>query len=242
MANYANLDSYITTRVYENANNEISGQDMQDVLLQIVQEMGKSGFLCQGVATTLTTPPVSSDSNIYYFAKEAGTYSNFGGLVVGVGEVALFVWNGSTWDKQTISVVDIIDNLTTNDANKALSARQGKVLKDAMDENDRAITEALAEGDMRLASLEQTRDKMGDGEADNLSVRHIPMVCNAPMVLFGAGTPSASTEPTNWNADTMGVWVGVPCFTGQLYVDTTAGSNALYVATGSTSVSDWKTA
>lgn len=132
MANYSNLDSYIIARVYENANNEISGQDMQDVLLQIVQDMGKSGYICQGVATTSTTPPVSSDSNIFYFAEGAGTYTNFGGLVVGVGELALFFWNGSTWDKESCNIVEIIDNLTTNDSTKALSAKQGKVLNDAL--------------------------------------------------------------------------------------------------------------
>lgn len=144
MANYANLEAFIQSKVYENANNEITGQGLQDTLLEMVKELGKSGYICQGVATTSTTPPVSSDSNIFYFAEGAGIYTNFGGLVVGVGELALFFWNGSTWDKQSVNVVEIVDNLTTNDSKKALSAKQGKVLNDAL----QALRQTLASMDI----------------------------------------------------------------------------------------------
>ena len=144
MANYTTLENLIRAKVYENGNNEITGQDLQDVLLQMVSEMGKSGMICLGVATTSTTPPAGSDSNIFYLAEGAGTYTNFGGLSVDVGEVALFIWNGSTWDKQSVNVVEIVDNLTTNDSTKALSAKQGKVLNDAL----QAIRQTLASMDI----------------------------------------------------------------------------------------------
>ena len=133
MANYANLIAAIEAAVYENAQNEITGEALQEVLKQMVSTMAQAGMICTGVADTDTTPPAASDSNIYYLAAAPGTYTKFGGLTVAPGEFALFIYTADGWTKQTVSVVDIVDNLTSTATNKALSAKQGKVLKEALD-------------------------------------------------------------------------------------------------------------
>ena len=73
MANYANLIAAIEAAVYENAQNEITGEALQEVLKQMVSTMAQAGMICTGVADTDTTPPAASDSNIYYLAAAPGT-------------------------------------------------------------------------------------------------------------------------------------------------------------------------
>lgn len=143
MANYANLEAAIVAAVYENANNEITGAALQSVLLQMVSSMGKSGMLCNGVADGSTTPPVNPDSNIFYIAP-TGTYPNFGGLVVADGEWAIFIYNGG-WQKQSVPVVDVVDNLTTNDSTKALSAAMGKQIGDNISQLAQKVDELAGE-------------------------------------------------------------------------------------------------
>lgn len=139
MANYSTLISDITAKIYENAGNDITGQDLQDVLLKMVQEMAQAGMVCLGVADSNTNPPGSSDSNIFYIAGQ-GTYSNFGGLTVNTGEIALFVWDGLAWVKQSVTVpaTAIINDLTTGGASNALSAEMGKTLN-AQDQDTRFV-------------------------------------------------------------------------------------------------------
>lgn len=100
MANYEALKTAIRNAVYENGNNEITGQGLQDVLEAIVNSLG-SGFQFASVATT-ETEPGTPDSNVMYIAG-AGTYPNFGGTVVPRGSLGVFRYNGE-W---IYSVVDI---------------------------------------------------------------------------------------------------------------------------------------
>lgn len=59
------------------------------------------GYLYAGIALPETTPnPVTPDEPCYYIAATAGTYGNFGGIVVNEGEVAFLKWNGTGWTKE----------------------------------------------------------------------------------------------------------------------------------------------
>lgn len=52
------------------------------------------------------------------------------------------------------------------------------------------------------------------------------------------GAPAAARVPDNWDLDKMGVWMGVPRFVGQVYVDT--ASKKVYIAAAVTnSTNDW---
>lgn len=96
MANFANLKSAIQQVVKTNGNNEITGALLQQSLLAMIDSLG-AGFEFVGIATPSTNPG-TPDQNVYYIASTAGTYSNFGGIVLGPGEVAILTYNGS-WTK-----------------------------------------------------------------------------------------------------------------------------------------------
>lgn len=103
MANYDALKTAIRNAVYENGNNEITGQALQDVLEAVVNSLG-SGFQFASVATT-ETEPGTPDSNVMYIAG-AGTYPNFGGTVVPQGDLGVFYYNG-TWRYQVINISSV---------------------------------------------------------------------------------------------------------------------------------------
>ena len=85
-------------------------------------------------------------------------------------------------------------------------------------------------------------DSFGDVEAESLNISTPHKVCGFPTILYGAGAPSSSLIPTNWDEETMGVWSGFPCFVGQLYINTSASSGGLYYAVNTGAVTDWKNA
>lgn len=100
MANYAILKEAIQDVVKTNGNNEITGALLQQSLLAMINSLGV-GYQFMGVAvlTPTATNPGTPDQNVFYIASESGTYSNFGGLAVSDGEVAIFKYNG-TWTKE----------------------------------------------------------------------------------------------------------------------------------------------
>lgn len=96
MANYATLKAAIQAAIYENGNNEITGAVLQQTLLSMIMSLG-DGYQFMGIAT-LTTNPGTPDANVFYLASTAGTYTNFGGLALEDGEIAILKYNGS-WTK-----------------------------------------------------------------------------------------------------------------------------------------------
>lgn len=98
MANYAALKTAIEAAIYENHNNEITGDMLQEALLAMVNSLGV-GYQYAGIATPATNPG-TPDQNIFYLASTAGTYPNFSGLVVDDGEIAILKYNGA-WVKDS---------------------------------------------------------------------------------------------------------------------------------------------
>lgn len=84
--------------IWDNGENQITGNIMLSVLLSIINSLG-AGFQFIGVATPETNPG-TPDQNVFYIAAKAGTYTNFGGIVLAGGEVAVLKWNGE-WEKET---------------------------------------------------------------------------------------------------------------------------------------------
>lgn len=64
MANYSNIRNKIISDIKPNNNQEITGQIMQDTLLQMVSLLQDGGYLFKGGATT-TTNPIVGDSNVF---------------------------------------------------------------------------------------------------------------------------------------------------------------------------------
>lgn len=97
MANYNNLKATINANIKANGNEEITGPILNTVLNQAVTTLG-DGWSYKGIATPSMSPG-TPDSNVFYIATTAGTYTNFGSLVVAEGEVAILKYNGS-WAKE----------------------------------------------------------------------------------------------------------------------------------------------
>lgn len=57
------------------------------------------GYLYAGIAIP-TTNPGSPDEPVFYIAAQAGTYANFGGIVVNDGEAAILKYVNSSWVKE----------------------------------------------------------------------------------------------------------------------------------------------
>ena len=97
MADYSALKATIDASINTNGQQAITGAILNDVLNEMVDVLG-SGYTFLGVAT-ISTNPTTPEGKAYYLAGAAGTYSNFGNIVVNDDEVALLVWNGTAWSK-----------------------------------------------------------------------------------------------------------------------------------------------
>lgn len=98
MANYATLKAAIQQVIKTNGNEEITGALLQQSLLAMINSLG-GYYQFAGIATPSTNPG-TPDQNVYYIASTAGTYSNFNGITLANGEIAILKYNG-TWSKDS---------------------------------------------------------------------------------------------------------------------------------------------
>ena len=97
MANWSDLKAAVASIVKTNGNKEITGQLLQNVLNNIISNVGLNSSFA-GIATPETNPG-TPDGNVFYLATTAGTYSNFNGIVINTGEAVILEWKGS-WVKK----------------------------------------------------------------------------------------------------------------------------------------------
>ena len=102
MGNYELLKAAINEVIKANGRQEITGEVLNQVLLSMVNSLG-AGYQCMGVATPSTNPG-TPDQNVFYFATQAGTYTNFGAIVLQAG-ISVLIWDGD-WASQTWFTVD----------------------------------------------------------------------------------------------------------------------------------------
>lgn len=101
MANYATLKAAIADVVKTNGEQEITGANLQSVLLAIVNSIG-ADYIFAGVATPDTNVG-TPDQNVFYLTG-TGDYYNMGAAVsVPIGYVGVFKFNGS-WTSSIINL------------------------------------------------------------------------------------------------------------------------------------------
>lgn len=98
MANWTTLKAAIANTIKTNGDQEITGQILQNALNNIISSVGENATFV-GIATP-TTNPGTPDGPVFYLASEAGTYSNFNGLVVNANEASILQFNNGTWIKK----------------------------------------------------------------------------------------------------------------------------------------------
>lgn len=91
------LKSAISQVIRENGNQEITGNILQNTLNSIISNIGKDSSFVD-IAIPSTNPGVP-DGNVFYLATKQGIYSNFSGITVLKGEVAILEWRGK-WEKK----------------------------------------------------------------------------------------------------------------------------------------------
>lgn len=95
MANYATLKASVNDVITTNANNEITGALLNQLLKAIIDSLGV-GYQFMGLATPSTNPG-TPDQRVFYIAKENGTYVNFNGIVV--EDEVVFLTYDTAWSK-----------------------------------------------------------------------------------------------------------------------------------------------
>ena len=157
MAAYDNLRAVIAANVYQNNNNEVTADMVKAAMNAMVASLGAE-FQFGGVAEP-TDNPGTPDYKVAYLAATPGTYTNFGGITLADGEVAILKWNGS-WSKETtgiataavVSSVDLIARAAVNRAkievNKILDSSTWLIVNSAT--ADVGIVKILGGGKISL--------------------------------------------------------------------------------------------
>ena len=112
MSNYNSLKATIDANIKQNGNQEITGQNLNSVLNQMVNILG-TGYQFAGVAT-IDTKPGAPDAKVFYIANGKGSYTNFGGLEVTEDDVVVLYWD-SSWHKVSTGIASQ-EKLTELDA------------------------------------------------------------------------------------------------------------------------------
>ena len=101
MASYNELNALIDAYINRNGVQAITGQILNGVLKAMVEQLGR-GYTIMGAATPATDPG-TPDGPECYFASTPGTYTDFDGLQVVPGELALLCYTPTDgWTKATI--------------------------------------------------------------------------------------------------------------------------------------------
>lgn len=109
MSNYASLKATINANIRTNGNEEITGAILNSVLIQMVTSLGE-GYIYKGVANP-TGNPGTPDQNVFYVTGVAGTYTNYGGVVLPENSIGVIRYNGS-WGIDVVHI-SAIEELTT---------------------------------------------------------------------------------------------------------------------------------
>lgn len=145
MADYASLKATINASIKANGNQEITGPILNAVLTDMVDALA-AGYTFAGVATTATSPG-TPDQNVFYLAATAGTYANFGGIILAENEAAILKYNGS-WVKEssgfaTAENVDVINDELEMTTIVTPLTRDGRITKLAINSSGQIITRTL---------------------------------------------------------------------------------------------------
>lgn len=173
MAKYSSLKSTLDEIIKTNTSRSITGDVLNQQLDNIINALGM-GFQYMGIATTSMNPG-TPDSNVAYLAKTAGTYTNFGGLVLASGEVAFLKFDG-TWAKDTIVALsekqDVIADLSEirSGATAGASAYQKPGSGIPKTDLDAEVQSSLRKADSALQEHQDISGKQDVIQSINISI------------------------------------------------------------------------
>ena len=104
--NYAILKSAIVQVIKDNGNNEITGNILQNVLVQMVGSLGE--YYHFGGVVNRASEPNTPDQNVFYIASDTAVYPNFGNLESRFGYITFFFWGQGRWQKAEVDIKTMI--------------------------------------------------------------------------------------------------------------------------------------
>ena len=135
------LKNAVRNVIKTNDNQEITGQVLQDCVVNIINNIGGNAT-CKGVAQP-TTNPGAPDGKVYYFATQGGTYTNFDNTVVKDGLTILF-WEPDIPEWVELPVFEVMQDVN-GDSSFAVSQK--------------AVNDALSAVNAESADLSSRLDK-----------------------------------------------------------------------------------
>lgn len=120
MANWATLKADIAAVIKANGNKEITGMILQSALNSIISNIGENATF-KGIATP-TTVPGTPDGNVFYLCNEAGTYTNFNGIILDGNTTKILKNTKNGWIYENTEIVTRtgLDTFTEDMATKQL--------------------------------------------------------------------------------------------------------------------------
>ena len=104
--------------------------------LPLIKFNTNSGLVFGGIVRPDSGKPELSDSGSFWIAKDPGTYTEFGNLELEDFEIAILVWTGEKWEKQSLGIFKIDSELSGESEYPV----QNKVIKNKFDEIEKTIT------------------------------------------------------------------------------------------------------
>jgi len=127
MAHYATLKAAVKAAIKTNGQQAITGQVLQTQLVDIIDAL-TAGYQFAGLATP-NGAFSAGDNDVAFLAAQPGTYTNFGGITVASGEIALLLYNGS-WTKQSLPLVSrLTRDMGFNDTQSVVTLTAGETGK-----------------------------------------------------------------------------------------------------------------
>ncbi len=71
-----------------------------DTFSETITNLVNAGYMFGGIIDAATVAPTMNTTKVCFLALTEGTYKNFGDKTVDADEVALFKWDGKSWDKE----------------------------------------------------------------------------------------------------------------------------------------------
>ena len=139
--NYDFLKAFIVSKVYDNVNQEITGEGLQEAILALVDQLGK--FLQNGGVATVNGEPQVGNVPVIFLADQPGTYTHYGNIIVATSEVALLVYDNGEWQKVSLHVLSSADGAVKERNIENGAVTESKIADAAVTENkiaDDAVT------------------------------------------------------------------------------------------------------
>lgn len=171
MGNWSDLKASVAEAIKTNGNQEITGQILQNVLNNIVSNLGENATFA-GIATPETNPG-SPDGPVFYVATEEGTYANFN-IKIKSGEMAFLIWTNNLWIKNIIKVGSSIKIFqSTGDSTSGTMSQ--KAISDELETLDNKVDAQKSEVDAaKNEALDAIDNEKQDAIADFSAQRVTP--------------------------------------------------------------------